>query len=69
MTRHKPQVGTTPRTDATEYKLWTAANDGMGDEYAERVVPVDFARELELELNAALAEAEKARTCRHEYDD
>jgi hypothetical protein len=41
----------------------------MGDEYAERVVPVDFARELELELNAALAEAEKARTCRHEYDD
>lgn len=46
---------TTPRTDAEKYVVHSAANYGMGDEYADHVVSVEFAMALELE-NAALHE-------------
>lgn len=42
----------TPRTDAEKYTVQTAANYGMGDEYDEHVVDVEFARTLERELGA-----------------
>ena len=42
----------TPRTDAEKYTVQTAANYGMGDEYDEHVVDVEFARALERELDA-----------------
>lgn len=45
----------TPRTEAEYYKVESAANYGMGDDYADHVVPVEFARQLERELNAANA--------------
>jgi hypothetical protein len=46
----------TPLTDAYEYKAgWAAAN------YGERWKPMDFARELERELNAEREKAERYR--------
>ncbi len=37
----------TPITDENKYKVWSEGNVGMGDEYAETVVPVEIARRLE----------------------
>lgn len=51
----------TPRTDAAEYPVWSEANQGMGEEYAEQVVDAEFARDLERELAAALAEIERLK--------
>ncbi|MDR6455477.1 hypothetical protein [Variovorax paradoxus] len=45
-----PDATPTPRTDAEHYTVETAANYGMGDEYAHHVVDVDFARTLEREV-------------------
>ena len=49
----------TPRAEAEYYTVESAANYGMGDEYADHVVPVEFARQLERELNAANARIAK----------
>lgn len=49
----------TPITDAEEYKTWSEGNQGMGDEYAEYVVPSSLARQLEEKL--ATMTAAKAR--------
>jgi hypothetical protein len=43
-------MSTTPITDANMRKVWSAANDGMGDDYAEHVVDVEVAQQLELQL-------------------
>jgi uncharacterized protein YajQ (UPF0234 family) len=43
-------MSTTPITDANEYKVSDEGNGGMGDDYAERVVPVEIARQLENSL-------------------
>jgi len=42
-----------PRCREEYYTVDTAANYGMGDEYAEHVVSVEFAMQLETELAAA----------------
>lgn len=47
-------MSNTPITDESEYMLWTEENYGMGDEYAEHVVPSDIARSLECKKNKAL---------------
>ena len=43
-------MSTTPITDANEYKVWSEGNFGMGDKYAEIVVPVEIAQQLENSL-------------------
>ena len=50
-----------PRTDANVYTTYSEGNQGLGEEYAEYVVDVDFARELERELTTAQAEIERMR--------
>lgn len=49
----------TPRTDEAMYPVWSHENYGMGEKYADHVVDVDFARDLERGLNLALAEIER----------
>ncbi len=40
----------TPLTDAESTKVWSEGNQGLGDEYAEEVVPTEFARSLERKI-------------------
>lgn len=40
----------TPLTDEQTYQVWSEGNQGLGDEYAENVVPAEFARGLEIQL-------------------
>lgn len=51
----------TPRTDAEERLIYSEDNEGIGCDYAERVVDASFARELEREI-AELREALQKRT-------
>lgn len=40
----------TPMTDAESIRVWSEGNQGLGDEYADEVVPAEFARCLERKI-------------------
>lgn len=57
----------TPRTDA-EHKYFFSSITGLRDPSRD-YVPINFARELERELAAAIKERDKARTEYRKLDD
>ena len=53
-------MSNTPRTDGAARQICDPGNEGLGDEYYETVVDVDFARGLELKLNMAIETLKRA---------
>jgi hypothetical protein len=65
------EIMNTPVCDEYAYDTWSEGNQGMGDDYAEHVIPLEIALKLETRLQQALKalKEEHKHRANHDWDD